>query len=103
MEKDFQKIKGILNEIDDAMKIITMDSFEQRARGLERAVNDGWFKHFLVGAALAGAGLVYNGTANDNNYETGVGYGILAMDSIYALGCYGLPALKRLGKVKKMK
>lgn len=69
---------------------------EQKAEGLKRAVEEGWFKSFLLGGAAVGAGLVYAGTKSDNKYVAGIGYGMLAIDGLYALGCYGIPYLRTL-------
>ena len=67
------------------METIAVASLEQRAEGLRKAVEDGWFKYFLMGAATVGAGLVYTGLTNDNDYVAGIGYGALAMTGLYSL------------------
>ena len=95
MKRYLQRARETLNELNEGMKVVHLAIFEKRAQGLERAVNEGWFKHFLIGTGLVGAGLVYAGLTNDNDSAAHIGYGMFAMDGLYALGCYGLPALRR--------
>ena len=85
MKKIFQRAEQTLKETDEALEIIAIASLEQRAKGLRKAVEDGWFKYFLMGAATVGAGLVYTGLTNDNDYVAGNGYGTLAMTGLYSL------------------
>ncbi len=85
MKNHLQKAKEILNQIGEDLETIAVASLEQRAKGLKKAVEDGWFKHFLIGAATVGAGLVYTGLTNDNDNVTGIGYGMLAMTGLYSL------------------
>ncbi|MBS3080172.1 hypothetical protein J4221_01765 [Candidatus Pacearchaeota archaeon] len=85
MKRHLQKAKQTLNEVDKALETIAVASLEQRAEGLRKAVEDGWFKYFLMGAATVGAGLVYTGLTNDNDYVAGIGYGTLAMTGLYSL------------------
>ena len=85
MKRHLQKAKEILNQTGKDLETIAVASLEQRAEGLKKAVEDGWWKHFLIGATTVGAGLVYTGLANDNNYVAGIGYGTLAMIGLYSL------------------
>ncbi len=85
MKRRLQKAKEVLNQLDKDLEKIAVASLEQRAEGLRKAVEDGWFKHYLIGAATVGAGLVYTGLTNDNDYVAGIGYGTLAMTGLYSL------------------
>lgn len=95
MKKHFQKVREGISELNRAMGEIAVASLNQRARGLEEAVKDGWFKHFLIGAGIVATGAVYSGLTNNNDHVAGVGYGIIVMSSIYAVGCYGIPYIKK--------
>ena len=95
LKEIYQDARERLKELDETLETIAVASLEKRAKGLKKAVEDGWFKHFLIGAGLVGASLVYTGLSNDNDYVAGLGYGALAMNGIYAFGCYGLPALRK--------
>ena len=85
MKRHLQKAREVLNQIDKNLERIAVASLEQRAKGLRKAVEDGWFKHFLIGAATVGAGLVYAGVTNDNDSVAGIGHGALAMTGLYSL------------------
>jgi hypothetical protein len=85
MERHLQKAKEVLSQIDEGLETIAVASLEQKAKGLRKAVEDGWFKYYLIGAATAGTGLVYAGLTNDNDYVAGIGYGTLAMTGLYLL------------------
>jgi len=85
MENHLQKTKQVLKQIDRDLETIAVASLEQRAEGLRNAVEDGWWKHFLIGAAIVGVGLVYAGLTNENDSVTGIGYGTLAMIGLYSL------------------
>ena len=85
MKRYLQKAKEVLKQIDEDLETIAVASLEQRAKGLKKAVEDGWFKHYLIGAATVGAGLVYAGLTNDNDCVAGMGYGTLAMTGLYSL------------------
>lgn len=98
MKNHLQKAKGVLNQLGEDLETIAVASLEQRAEGLKKAVEDGWFKHYLIGAATVGAGLVYTGLTNDNDYVAGIGYGTLAMT-----GLYSLPYVKPFGFFKTRK
>jgi len=65
------------------------ESVRFRARALRQAVEDGWFKYFLLGTGVVGAALTYDGIANNNEFEAGVGEGIILMSVLYAIVCYG--------------
>lgn len=95
MKGYLQRSWETLNELNEGMKEVHLAILEKRTRELERAVKEGWFKHYLIGAGLVGAGLVYTGLTNDNDSLANLGYGMLLMDGLYALGCYGIPALRR--------
>ena len=96
MKKYFQRARKTLNEFNNGLEDIAIASLEIRVKGFQRAIKDGWFKHFLIGAGIAGTGLVYTGLTNDNDYVAGVGYGALAMTGLYSLPSYVLPAFKKL-------
>lgn len=85
MKKCLQKVKEVLNQIDEDLETLARDSLKQRAEGLRKAVEDGWFKHFLIGAATVGAGVVYMGVTNNNDHVAGIGYGMLTMTGLYSL------------------
>lgn len=84
MKNHLQKAEEALNQVGEDLKTIAVASLEQRAESLRKAVEDGWFKHYLIGAATVGAGLVYTGLTNDNDYVAGIGYGTLAMTGLYS-------------------
>lgn len=84
MKNHLQKAKEVLSQLDKDFRTIAVASLEQRAEGLRKAVEDGWFKHYLIGAATVGAGLVYIGLTNDNDHVSGIGYGTLTMTGLYS-------------------
>lgn len=90
-----QRAIETIKEVNRDLGEISRASLEMRAEGLKRAVEEGWFKHLLIGGGIAGASLLYAGMTNDNAYAAGIGKGMLVIDGLYALGCYGLPALRR--------
>ena len=98
MKKYFQRARKTLNEFNNGLKDLAIASLEIRVKGLQRAVEEGWFKHFLIGAGIAGTGLVYTGLTNNNDYVAGVGYGVLAESGLYSLPTYVFPALGNLKK-----
>ena len=69
---------------------------EHRVSALRESVENGYFKCVLVGMGAVGAGLVYHGTSAGNDLTTGMGTGILILDAIYALGCYGVDLINKI-------
>lgn len=77
-----------LKEFNENNSLVNRAIFKKRMGDLEKAFNNGTLKHALIAGGALGAGLVYAGLTNNNETVSSLGYGILLMDSIYAIGLY---------------
>lgn len=88
MRNNTQRVRETLRELRKTHKEIITASYEMRLQGLRNAVENGWFKYYLIGAGIVGVGLVYMGTGS-NEHIANIGKGILIMDALYSLTLCG--------------
>ncbi|HLD04808.1 MAG TPA: hypothetical protein VJG90_03735 [Candidatus Nanoarchaeia archaeon] len=91
MKNLLSRIQETLAETDEKLRTAFLLSVEQRARGLEQAVQNGNLKKCLIGGAVIGAGLMTYGLINRDEFSTYFGLGVLGMDAMYAAWYACLP------------
>ena len=88
-EEKAQKVGKCIVSLDETLRENYKLSIEIRAEALKRAVEDGWFSKFLLGAGVVASGLLAYGLINDNETAQYMGLGALSMDSLYGILLYG--------------
>ncbi|MFH1063725.1 MAG: hypothetical protein V1729_01450 [Candidatus Woesearchaeota archaeon] len=94
IKKQLQKTGEFLDEIVDTSTELFKRRVESQGEAYRQAVEEGWFKYFLIGAGAVGAAIVTKGLIQENETATAFGAGILVMDALYSSIIY-IPRLYR--------
>ena len=93
MKEYLDEVKEILNELVSDFKEGNKIIQDKRRMALEKLLNYGSIKHALMGFGVLGGGMLSYGLKMDSNRWIIQGGAFLLIDSVYAIGFYGIPYL----------